>query len=178
MATRVTITKALEAELREAKATGSEGYTWSGELIDKIVKLLDDEQGKKRAAASDTETKNGLGYKELVALFRSYLGSALLTPPKPNTPYIVKVINKAKEQGIDSTNVAQISNGALRGGRGPYRLFDLVFNADRYYELGNPGQHIEEDGKLGSDDTQAESELRVYTGRPIPGTSEGGGGED
>lgn|SRR5574338_22689 len=147
MATRVTITKALEARLRK------------GEGLEDVVKLLDAEQGK-RAAAQRAETgeKTGLGYRELVALFRSYLGVQLLTPPKPSAQFIIKMVNKAREQGIGNENVEQILRGAKRHLAPPYRLADLVYNADRYYaDAGIQGRGAEEGGERGG---------KVFTGRP------------
>lgn len=169
MATRVTITKALEAKLRK------------GEGLADVIELLDDEQ-RKREAAQSTKSKEGLGYKELVSLLRSYLGDSLLTPPKPNTAYIVRIINKTKEQGLDYTNVEQILLGLRRcmGGTGPYRLGDIVYNADKYYARG-----LDDGGSTGagtdSTGSGSEFELRnssgggkssgpvLYTGRPPEG---------
>lgn len=158
MATRVTITKALEAEFRNCYNGVTPRFEEEAyRLVGRIVEILDDEQGKRAAGSKKLEAKNGLGYKELVALFRSFLGPDLLTPPKPNTPYIVKILNKAREQGVDSTNVAQICNGAKRMGPAPYRLGDLVWNADAYFLRG---------GEAGGDSKlPGERECLVINGR-------------
>lgn len=173
MATRVSITKALEAKLRQWYEDGSkdtDGYGYIGQ----IIKLLDDEQGKRVAGSKDAESKSGLGYKELVALLRSYLGDALITPPKPNPTFIVKIVNKAKEQGLDYTNVEKVISGLLRlGGErlgsGTYRLADIVYNADRYYAAGGsnegPGRNPAEVPVSPGDGRKAQAVRSVYTGR-------------
>lgn len=160
MATRVTITKALEAKLRK------------GQGLEDVIELLDDEQ-RKREAAQSTKSKEGLGYKELVSLLRSYLGDSLLTPPKPNTAYIIRIINKAKEQGLDYTNVEQTLLGLRRcmGRTGPYRLADIVYNADKYYARGAPsgagdstGSGSEFELRDGSSSGESSGPV-LYTGR-------------
>lgn len=160
MATRVSISKALEARFRDYATR-----TKDCKLVDEIVKLLDEEQEKvarKRAAGTD-EPKSG--YKELVALFRFHLGDQLLTPPKPNTSYIVKAINKAREQGIDSTNVEQICTGYRRErGSSPARLFDLIWNADQYFRVGAREGASEE-----IQNGISEANSIVFTGRPMDG---------
>ncbi len=157
MATRVTITKALEAKIRNP-----EGMDEIRELLDELRNRLDDEQGK-RAAAASGEPKDGLSYRELVALFRSYLGESLLTPPKPNTAYIVRIINKAREQGIDSTNVEQAIAGFRRAGAVP-RLAELVYNYDKWYQLGADAGG-KDAGNAENNDGAKEAVRRLYTGR-------------
>jgi hypothetical protein len=160
MATRVTITKALEAKLRQKWDPLNPEDAF--DAIAEIVKRLDDEQGKREAGAQVTEAQTGLGYKALVSLFRSSLGDDLTTPPKPSTSFIIKVVNKAKEQGIDSTNVEQILRGARRLGRAPYRLADLIWNADQYYSAGVRGEHTDASGEVAEAE---EAGHRIYTGR-------------
>ncbi len=166
MATRVSISKALEAKLRQ-KFNPVEDPEEAIECVGKIVELLDEEQEKvarKRAAGTD-EPKSG--YKELVALFRFHLGDQLLTPPKPNTSYIVKAINKAREQGIDSTNVEQICTGYRRErGSLPARLFDLIWNADQYFRGGSEHREYLQEDLHDADDKDASI---VFTGRPMDG---------
>ena len=174
MATRVTITKALEAKIRGTKERN--------EIITEIIERLDDEQGKREVSARLSEAQPGLGYKALVSLFRSYLGDSLLTPPKPSMPYIVKVVNKAKEQGIDSTNVEQIIKGYRAVFRsGPVKLIELVYNADQHYATGAERGGEEQATAAGGRDlraaggtTEAEKESadegRIYHGRGAVGS--------
>lgn len=170
MATRVTITKALEAKLRAYKRA-NEDIT-AQNLIAEIIEKLDDEQGKREAGVKVSEVQTGLGYKALVSLFRSFLGDSLTTPPKPSTPFIIKVVNKAKEQGIDSTNVEQILRGARRLARAPYRLADLVWNADQYYAAGaSASDSISRTSDLhnsegGDEKEEGPAGRLLYTGRP------------
>lgn len=147
MATRVTITKALEAKLRK------------GQGIEDVLELVDEEYRKREAGSKDPGA-SGLGYKELVSLLRSHLGDELLTPPKPNTAYIVRIVNRAKEQGVDYTNVEQIVRGVRRlsAGRGPYRLADIVYRADECFAAGADRVHDELQGSEGPS---------VFTGRPV-----------
>lgn len=119
---RISISAELERRLRACKGI---------DLVDEIIKLLDD---SKRAVSSSTP---GLGYKELVALFRSELGSNLVLPPAPSPLYIIKTVNKAKELGISKDNVGQIVKGLIKCyPRGPYSLSFVVGSADRHFAAG------------------------------------------
>ncbi len=70
----------------------------------------------------------GVGYKDLVALFRAELGVDLALPPNPSTGWIIKVVNRAREQGVGADNVPQICKGVRKAyPRGPYAL-DFVVN--------------------------------------------------
>lgn len=141
----------ISADLEKRIRAGDSG------ALGEIVKLLDEDVKKRATGSGHPGVISTLGYKELVALFRSYLGHSLITPPRPNVGYIVKVVNKAKELGIDYTNVEQITIGLRRAGRPPYRLWDVVYNADRYYHSGDTDA---------GDSGQEVLPTQVHTGRP------------
>lgn len=160
MAVKVSINKDLEARIRYLATHGREDTFELGEAVGEIVKLLDEAHEKsetKRAAGS----KPGLGYKELVALFRSELGGQLALPPAPSPSYIVRIVNKAKEQGISTDNVQQICRGLRRVyPRGPYDLNFIVFRASAHYHSGGSSEDVS--GTISGD---TEAVHRVYSGR-------------
>jgi hypothetical protein len=147
LATRVQIKKALEERLR--KATGNE-------LAAEIVKLLDEENAKREAGS--TRVKDGLGYKELVSLFRFHLGSDLVLPPEPNTTWIIRMVNTARQMGVKQDNVEQIIRGLRRQyPRGPYQLGFILQRADVHFAAGEAVEQTTEG--------EATKTSRVYTGR-------------
>lgn len=141
---KISISAELERRLRACKGI---------DLVDEIINLLDETE--KRAAGSRNP---GLGYKELVALFRSFLGSDLVLPPAANAGYVVRVVNKAREFGISKDNVEQICKGLRRAyPRGPYSLGFIVFRADLHFQNGDS----EHDGG----DSERHLSTNVHTGR-------------
>jgi hypothetical protein len=150
MATKVNISKSLEAAIRREVEKGA-----GSPLVD-IVKLLD--ETKKRAAGSNP----GLGYKELVALFRFALGPDLVVPMNPSTGYIVRLVNRAKDLGIVKENVEQIARGVRRGYRPPYSLDFVISRADRHYQLGDGDVQ-----KSVQPEDTAQEDRSVFIGRPI-----------
>lgn len=122
MATRVTITKDLEARLRAAPDNG---------LAKEVVKVLDDVQRKREAGAPGKP-----GYAALVSLFRVHLGSDLALPPAPDTTWIIRMVATARNMGVSSENVEQIVRGLRRVYRPPYQLSFILTRADVHYSNG------------------------------------------
>lgn len=156
MATKITITKTLEARLRK----GAHNHEDAKALVDEIVRLLD--ETTKRAAGSTP----GLGYKELVALFRFALGPDLVVPMSPSTGYIVRMVNRAKDLGIVKENVEQIVRGLRAGYRPPYSLEFVISRADHHYSRGDGDRQGSGEGNDGHDMDERDGGLRVYVGRP------------
>lgn len=126
MATRVNISKALELKIRAGKN--------ADKLVGELVKLLDAAQ--QRATTSRT----GLGYAELVALFRSHLGDRLVVPKNPSVGYITRIVNRAKELGILAENVPTIVRGLkMEYPTGLYRLEFVVYRADVFADRAERG---------------------------------------
>jgi hypothetical protein len=141
---KISIPAALEKAIRREVEKGA------GSPLTDILELLDAYKPKGAAGSNP-----GIGYKELVALFRSYLGDELVTPPSPNSTYIIRTVNKAQELGINKDNVEQLVRGLRKGyPRGPYRLDFVVGRADLHFHAGG-----ESDGHHGR------GPLEVYTGR-------------
>lgn len=151
---RIRIPAELERRLRQKwnPLDPEEAFDVCGE----IVKLLDEEAERAAALKTRTGEMAGLGYKELVALFRFHLGDALITPPRPSPQYVVRLINRAREMGIHTSNVEQALKGARRTLRGKqYRLADLVYGYDAHFAAGQ-----------GDDNGDADSRnANVHTGR-------------
>ena len=146
---KISISAALERQIRREVEKGA------GSPLTEIVELLDGH--KKRAAGSTTP---GIGYKELVALFRLHLGDDLVVPPSPSAGYIVRMVNRAQELGINKENVQQLVFGLRKVyPRGPYRLEFVVQRGDVHYYNGDP-----ERGYSGVDSGSG-SGSGVFTGR-------------
>lgn len=151
---RITIKKELEKRLRASTEP----------LVQEIVAVLDAEL-EKRAAGSNVP---GIGYKELVALLRSYLGDDLILPPAAAPTWIIRTVNKAREQGINKDNVEQIVRGLRRGyPRGPYELGFIVNRAGTHYGYGRrpEGELQGSTGASGENEKQNKPTEMVYTGR-------------
>lgn len=146
---RVGIKADLERRLRAYKENhlGSEDSYEVGCLVEEVVALLDKEDVKRAAGSTKSGDKPGLGYKELVALFRFQLGGDLALPPAPSAAWIVRIVNKAREQGINLENVEQISRGLRRNFRPPYSLDFVIFRASEHYSRGAGGAEGEVDGQ-------------------------------
>lgn len=152
MATRVTIKVDLERRIRAGDVTS---------LVD-IVKLLDEE--RERVAAP--KPASGLGYKELVALLRFELGDDLLVPPKPSTAYIVRLVNKIKDYGLEKEDIHRVAVGVRRSGRKPpYTLEYIVYSLLEHLRGG--GGHDEGGKEMGF--KPRTMDLAVFTGRPEGG---------
>jgi hypothetical protein len=144
---KVGISADLERRIRAAEG--------EHKLLGELVKLLG-EAGDKRAAGSKP---SGLGYKDLVALFRFHLGDLLVVPMNPSTRYIIRLVNTARDLGITPENVEQICTGLRKTyPRGPYQLDFVVRRADVHYE----------NGKVDSNSTgDSVRSGVVYSGRPV-----------
>lgn len=151
MATRVNIKKALEEKLR--KRAGEH------ELLGEIVKLLDAERetGSKTGVA-----KSGLGYKDLVSLFRFHLGRDLVLPPAASPVWIIRMVNLAKQMGVREDNVEQIVRGLRKQyPRGPYQLSFVLGRADVHFSA---GEELSSD--RGADaEHEGPRNAHVFTGR-------------
>lgn len=158
---RIAIKIDLERRLRECRGT-------ERELVDEIVGLIDEERGKKTkrdTGSEDSATgKPGVGYKELVSLFRFYLGSELAVPPKPSPEWVIRQVILAKNMGVDTSNVEQICRGLRRRHpRGPYQLHYILRQSDVYYNLGSQDRGVVQEGVSGRGlSSHTES---VFTGR-------------
>lgn len=108
-----------------------------GEGIEDVIKLLDEHKSKRVASS----VPGGLGYKELVALFRFHLGHDLVLPPSPSPAYVVKIVRKASELGIKEEHVQQIAQGIRRNCYPPYTLEYCVY---RGYGFIHAAEHTEE----------------------------------
>lgn len=140
MATRVNISKDLEARLRTELKFPPEGGDNPERygLLQEIVELLDGEQRKREAGASGP---GKLGYAALVSLFRVHLGSDLALPPAPDTTWIIRMVAAARNMGVSSENVEQIVRGLRRAyPRGPYQLSFILGKADVHFAN---GKHLE-----------------------------------
>ena len=158
---RVTIKKDLEARLRQGENPEA--------LVSEIVKILDEESKKRETGSS--EAKGGLGYKELVSLFRFHLGSDLVLPPAPNSTWIIRMVNTAKQMGVKEENVEQIVRGLRRQyPRGPYQLGFIVQRADVHFASGSSEapEYFPENrgGGLNTAVPLEISDGNVVTGRP------------
>lgn len=146
---RVQIKKDLERRLRKG-----ENPT---QLVEELVKILDEEYGKREIGSS--KVKDGLGYKELVSLFRFHLGSDLVLPPEPHPTWVIRMVNTGKQMGVKPENVEQIVRGLRKAyPRGPYQLSFILQRADVHFAAGEAEQ--------GDDDGKERRMGRIYTGRP------------
>lgn len=120
--TKIVIRAALEKRLRADDSHNP--------LVKEIIQLLDDAQKKPVRSA-------GLSYQEVVRLFRGELGSNLALPPNPSAGYIVRVVTRARDQGLSEENVGQICTGLRRlYPRGPYNLDFVVNSISRAFSVG------------------------------------------
>lgn len=74
----------------------------------------------------------GLGYKDLVILFRANLGAALALPPNPSTGWIIRQVARARDLGLDGESIRQVcERGRRLYSRGPIELEFLLRIAPR-----------------------------------------------
>lgn len=110
----------------EKKARAGENITAE------IVALID----RARAAKAEPKT-TGVGYGELVAMFREVLGDKLAVPPSPDHGWKARQVNRARDIFGPNTDGLRVGVGDLAAAacrtypRGPYALDFLLNNAVR-----------------------------------------------
>ena len=173
---KVGISADLERRLRAAlEGHGGDGYL---RLIEELVAKLD-EDVKKRETGS-MSSGPGLGYKELVSLFRLHLGADLVMPISQPEGWYIKMVALAKNKGVTKDNVEQICTGLRRNYRAPYRFEWVVGNADLHFHNGTVvGPHdgkadsVSYDGGRGGTQPGTVRNPIVYTGRGEDGDNQG-----
>lgn len=156
---KVHIKADLERRLREL-------LTHMGHLTDvavdwtaftELVQVLDNAKANIGLRKIEYAGKGGLGYRDLLFHFRAALGADLAVPPNPSTGWIIKLVSRAREIGLDESGIRAIAAGARKRKRGPYGLEWLLYQG---VELGQSG----ETGNDSSDGNQ-DGAPNITTGR-------------
>lgn len=81
-----------------------------GLLLKELLGLLD----SAHAVAAAPKKSAGVGYKELVGLFRAALGPKLAVAPNPASLYIIRLVNRARDLGLNAEAITAACAGAQR----------------------------------------------------------------
>lgn len=127
------------------------------ELLRELWKIIEDGRYSKR-----DEKQSGLSYREICLILRDEIGDMLATPPKPDTKFIIRLVNRAKEIGLDEPTLRQLARGLPKKRDGwKWDLEYLIRNAPTLIAAGTG--NTAESGR--PDETTEGGSSNVYTGR-------------
>lgn len=145
---RPKISVELEKTIRAAAKSGL-GRTAA---LEKVVQALDEAQSELRSSIINRH-KPGMPYKDILFHFKKAFGDELALPPDPNTTWVIRLVTRVKELGLNAEAIAKLRVGAKKlYPKGPYDIDFLIRSATRIL-------HAAETPEAVSESTQ------VFTGR-------------
>lgn len=171
--TKIGISASLERELRDTVAD-PEASAGLKKLAAKLLGLVEETRAKDREI--DRDSAPGLSYQGVLRVLGRELGPRLVLPPKPTAGWIVRLLNRIKDLGLEEEHLLTVARrGAAevaartKSHTSPVEIEWLIYNAtrllhglDRYGRGLDPGVS---EGDRGRVDSTGAPTSTVITGR-------------
>lgn len=127
------------------------------ELLKELWKII--EEG--RFSKKDVK-QHGLSFREIVLILRSELGDMLAVPQNPGTKWIVRLVNRAKDLGLDESELRRLAKVLpVKRDGWKWDIEYLIRNATTLL-AGDSGQVRGADSEISGPNDRSEN---IYTGR-------------